>query len=299
MTAPRQVLPGVSYLVTRRCSERRFFLHPARTTSEIFLYVLAVVARRYGVLVHAFCVLSDHYHLLVTDPDAQLPAFMRDLDSLVARATNASLHRWEGFWSSAGSYSAVAHGATDDLVRKAAYVLTNPVAAGLVPRGADWPGLRSGVGQLGRAKIEAARPKLFFRERGNMPASAVLELAVPPGFSSADEFERRVAAASNEREEEFRRTRKAKGRGFLGRARVLAQDPLARAVSEEPHRKLNPSVAASDVGERVEALSLLRAFRRAYRSAWEEFRSGMRNTVFPAGTYLLRIQHGVRCAAAG
>jgi REP element-mobilizing transposase RayT len=41
--------------------------------------------------VHAWCVLSNHYHLVVTDPDARLPAFMQYLDSLVARAMNASL----------------------------------------------------------------------------------------------------------------------------------------------------------------------------------------------------------------
>jgi hypothetical protein len=45
MTPARRVLPGTSYLVTRRCSERRFFLKPCRLTNEIFLYVLAVASR--------------------------------------------------------------------------------------------------------------------------------------------------------------------------------------------------------------------------------------------------------------
>jgi REP element-mobilizing transposase RayT len=88
--AARRIVPGASYLVTRRCSERRFFLRPSRLTNEVVLYVLAVAARRFGVLVHAFCVLSNHLHLLVTDPDARLPAFMQYLDSLVARAVNAT-----------------------------------------------------------------------------------------------------------------------------------------------------------------------------------------------------------------
>jgi REP element-mobilizing transposase RayT len=60
MTAPRRILAGISYLISRRCSERRFFLRPAALTNEIFQYVLAVAAKRYGVLVHAFCVLSNH-----------------------------------------------------------------------------------------------------------------------------------------------------------------------------------------------------------------------------------------------
>jgi putative transposase len=45
MTAARRVLPGQTYLVTRRCSERRFFLRPSTVTNAIFLYALAVAAR--------------------------------------------------------------------------------------------------------------------------------------------------------------------------------------------------------------------------------------------------------------
>jgi putative transposase len=296
MTAPRQVLPGTTYLVTRRCSERRYFLRPSPKTNSIFLYVLAVAACRHGVLVHAFCVMSNHYHLLVSDPGAHLPAFMRDLDALVARATNASLGRWEGFWSSAGSYSAVAHGATEDLVRKAAYVLANPVCAGLVPHGHEWPGLRTAPEQLGSARWTAVRPNVFFREHGEMPASAELALSVPPGFRSAEEFQRVVAHATERREADARRAAQARRRGFLGRKRVLAQDPLAAPDSAEAWRQLNPQVAAGDPEERIGLLEALRGFRRSYRAALEAFRAGIRDVIFPAGTYLLRIEHGVACA---
>ncbi|ABS26525.1 protein of unknown function DUF1568 [Anaeromyxobacter sp. Fw109-5] len=115
MTAPRQVLPGTTYLVTRRCAQRQFLLRPSAVVNEVFLYVLAVAAERFGVLVHAFCVLSNHFHLVVTDPDAQLPAFEQYLDSLVARALNASLGRWEAFWAPS-SYSAVALVSPEDVL---------------------------------------------------------------------------------------------------------------------------------------------------------------------------------------
>jgi REP element-mobilizing transposase RayT len=297
MTAPRQVLPGATYLVTRRCSERRLFLRPSEVTTGIFAYVLAVAARRFGVLVHVVCVVSNHYHLLLTDPEAQLPAFMQYLDSLVARATNAALGRWEGFWSSETSYSAVAPGDTTDIVRKAAYILANPVAAGLVRTGSDWPGLWTAPDQLGSATLIAPRPKVFFRASGDMPERAELTLTVPRGFASAEEFRSLVGATLAELEEETRREMAATGRGFLGRARVLAQEPFARPAAGEPRRQLNPRVAARDKWKRIEALSRLVAFLRAYRTAWKALRSGVRDVVFPAGTYLLRIQHGVRCAA--
>jgi REP element-mobilizing transposase RayT len=121
------------------CSERRFFLRPSRTINDIFLYVLALAASRHGVLVHAFCVLSNHAHLVVTDPRGRLPAFMQYLDSLVAGSVNASLGRFEAFWATDGSYSAVEPLDADDVLAKTAYVLANPVAAGLVRRGPEWP----------------------------------------------------------------------------------------------------------------------------------------------------------------
>jgi putative transposase len=291
MTAPRQVLPGTSYLVGRRCSERRFFLRPCPVTNEIFLYVLAVAANRYAVDVHAFCVVSNHYHLIVSDPHARLPSFVQYLDSLVARATNASLGRWEGFWSSETSYSAVAHGDTGDLVRKAAYVLANPVSARLVRTG-RW----TAPEQLGTATLRARRPEVFFSATGGMPEHAELTLSVPEGFSSAEEFQRLVAAALGELEEAVRREAPTGG-GFLGRARVLAQKPTSRPAPREPRRGLSPRVAARDTWKRIEVISRLVDFVRAYRAAWAARRSGTADVVFPVGTYLLRIQHGVRCAA--
>jgi REP element-mobilizing transposase RayT len=295
MTAPRQVLPGSTYLVTRRCAQRQFLLKPSATTNGIFLYVLAVAARRFGIRVHAFCVLSNHFHLVVTDPDARLPAFEQYLDSLVARAVNASLGRWEAFWAPS-SYSAVALTTPDDIVSKAAYVLANPVAAGLVRRSREWPGLWAAPGRVAGTPLMARRPTAFFRPNGYMPESAELELTVPPGFSSSDDFRERLSSALRELEETARREVDSQGRAFLGAARVLAQRAPGRPAPGEPRRQLKPRVAARDKWKRIEALSRLREFVRAYREAWTAKRAGVRDALFPAGTYLLRILHGVPCA---
>lgn len=296
MTAPRQVLPGTTYLVTRRCAQRQLLLRPSATTNAIFLYVLAVASRRFGVRVHAYCVLSNHFHLVVTDPDARLPAFEQYLDSLVARALNASLGRWESFWAPS-SYSAVALASAEDVVAKAAYVLANPVAAGLVRRGREWPGLWSAPEGIGAATVTARRPETFFRHSGYMPALAELELSAPPGFDSREEFVHRLAEALAALEESARRELASSARGFLGAKKVLAQDPGRRPAAREPRRALNPRVAARDKWKRIEALARLVEFLAAYRRARAAFRAGARDAVFPAGTYLLRVVQGVSCEA--
>jgi REP element-mobilizing transposase RayT len=292
MTLPRQVLPGTTYLVTRRCSERRFFLKPTQTTTEIFLYVLAVAAKRHDILVHAACALSNHCHLVVTDTKGELPKFMQYLDSLVARAVNASIGRFEGFWASDGSYSAVEPLDPSDVVGKLAYVLGNPVAAGLVRRGSQWPGLWTAPEQIGAGSITARKPKVFFNPNSYMPATVELELTIPPHFASAAEFRAAVTTELRAIEE------KHQGRRFLGVARVLAQSPFARPRSGEPRFELNPRIAARDKWRRIEGLQRLTAFVEEYRRAWAALRAGAASVIFPAGTYLLRVLHGVQCAGA-
>ncbi|HEX9049014.1 MAG TPA: hypothetical protein VF841_00615 [Anaeromyxobacter sp.] len=297
MTAPRQIVAGVTYLVTRRCAQRQFLLKPSRTTNQVFLYLLALAAQRFGIRVHAFCVLSNHFHLVLTDPHALLPAFHQLLDALVARAMNASLGRWEDFWAP-GSYSAVRLVSPSDVVDKAAYVLANPVAAGLVASGSAWPGLWSAPERIGGEAFVVKRPKRFFDPKGRLPEEVTLRLTVPPGFDSAEQFRGELERGLEAREADARSRHHARG-GFLGVARVLAQKPTARPAPGEPRRALNPRVAARDKWKRIEALGRLVEFLRAYRVAWKARRAGNAGVVFPQGTYLLRVLHGVPCAGVG
>jgi REP element-mobilizing transposase RayT len=296
-TPPRRVLPGTTTFVTRRCSERRFFLRPSRETNEIVLYALALQAQRHRVLVHAFCVLSNHLHLVITDVAGRLPDFMRDLNSLIARAVNASLGRFESFWAGNSSYSSVEPLAPSDVLAKIAYVLANPVAAGLVRRSAEWPGLWSAPEQIGTT-LTVRRPQGFFDPDGYLPETVELELTAPSGFASAEEFQAQLAAELRLLEEKAQRELAAAGRRVLGVARVLAQNPFARPAPGEPRFELKPRIAARDKWKRIEGLFRLKDWERRYRSSRIRWCSGIRDVVFPAGTWLLRVMHGVQCAGA-
>lgn len=293
MTAPRQILPGVTSLVTRRCFQRHFFLRPSKSTNQLFLYLLAVASSRFGIKVHAFCVLSNHYHLVVTDPEALLPKFIQLLDALVARALNGSLGRREDFWSSA-PFSAVSLLTPGDVVDKAAYTLANPVAAGLVRSARQWPGLWSDPNSIEAAPLLVRRPDRFFDENGTLPATAALALTAPPGFSSARAFRDELLAALAQREAAAVRTRAS----FMGILKVLSQRPTECPRDKEPLRRLSPRIASRDKWRRIEALGRLKCFMQAYREAWANWQTD-KTTVFPAGTFLMRLVHGAACAGAG
>jgi REP element-mobilizing transposase RayT len=290
MSAPRQILPGRSYLVTRRCLLRHFFLRPSEVVNQVFAYVLALASRRYGVQVHAYCVLSNHVHLVLTDPHARLPAFQQFLAAFVARALNAHLGRWEYFWAPC-TYSAVALDSPEDIVAKAAYTLANPVAAGLVHAAHLWPGLWSAPGTIGTT-LRVKRPDHFFDAEGLLPEQVDLELTVPSGFSSAEEFRARLQAELSRLEQAAREEIPT----FLGATRVRAQSPFARPRPGEPRRRLSPRVAARDKWRRIELLQQLKGFLVAYREALLVWRQRKVAPLFPAGTYLMRVAHGVACA---
>ena len=139
---PRQILPGTTYLVTRRTVQRTYLVRPSPTLNQIFLYCLAYAADRYRVQVHAYCVMSNHLHLVLTDPEGNLPKFMHWLDLFVAKCVNAMLGRWEAVWVD-GSYTPVVLVGERAILDKISYTLNNPVSAGLVRFGAQWPGCRT------------------------------------------------------------------------------------------------------------------------------------------------------------
>jgi REP element-mobilizing transposase RayT len=291
------VIPGTTYLLTRRTFQRQFLLKPSNLVDNTVGYVLAVAAGRYCVLLHAVVALSNHVHIVLSDPHARLPEFCQYLDSFVARALNAAYGRWESFWAP-GSFSAVALTGNEDVVEKTAYALANPVAAGLVSSGREWPGLWSPPEAIGSSWHSFERPMHFFNEKGLMPERATVELSVPRGFE-VEAFRTLVSARLAEKELEATRTLEAEGRRFMGARRVLAQRQTDFPAPGEPRRKLNPRIAARDKWKRIEALQRLKSFLDAYRVAFAKLRAGVQGVVFPHGTYRLRVLLGVQCAGAG
>jgi putative transposase len=293
MTAPRQVLPGTTYLFTRRCFQRLFLLVPSAELTRAFGYLLAVAADRHGILVHAYCVLSNHYHLVITDPYGQVPRFAQELNANLARYLNATYRRCESVWAP-GSYSAVALKDDEAVVEKAAYALANPVAAGLVEHGKLWPGLWSSPAWVGMGRV-FERPDFFFDEDGELPDEAVLELVPPRGFS-AESFRESLEVQVAEKERQASRTKDGGRRRFLGVEKVLRQRWWQHPGGEQPMGALDPKVAAMDRWKRIEALEQARDWLEAYRAAFEKFRAGARDAVFPPGTWQMCVSLGAAVA---
>ena len=285
-------------MVTRRCSQRQFLLRPSELVNQVFLYCMACALECSGVQVVAFVALSNHYHAIVIDVEGRLPEFMACLNRLVGKCVNTSLDRFETLWSSE-PYSAVRLETKDDQWEKILYVLSNPTAAGLVPSLSQWPGASSDPRGFGGAPIAVQRPEVYFRADGLMPETAKLELTVPEAFSDLTprQFGTRLAKGLAARQGEHAAALDAEGRTFLGREAVLRQSPFDAPVSVTTGGMgLNPRVACRDKWRRIEALGRLKEFLDAYRVAWLDFKQGVKEVVFPAGTYWMCRHAGLPAA---
>jgi putative transposase len=265
---PRRILPGETYLLTRRCCQRTFRLRPSPETNRIFAYCLAFAAMRTGVLIHAACVMSNHHHLVVTDAFGLLPNFLRELHRLTAKALNASQGQWENLW--AGEPCNVVRLVTDeDIEDKIAYVVANPIAAGLVEKPEDWPGLLT----WGSAALHVKRPDAYFRKDGTCPPALTLRIEPPRNRetepplarsqSSLDRIRRLVADKVAAAHQALR----AAGRRFLEKAAALTSSLAQHARSDEQRFRTIPTFAARQRDVRDHLRRVEQTFRECYRAA--------------------------------
>lgn len=296
MTRPRQVLPEKTYMVTRNCSQRQFFLRPCDEINQLFLYSLAVASQRYDIRIHAFVVLSNHFHIILHDRCAKLPRAMLWIDGVIARALNAFHRRAENFFAP-GSYSRVELTADEDILEKMVYVLANPVAAGLVSRGSEWPGVRSTTLRGGRVRLTIERPKAFFSPRSRLPEKAELVVERPSAFEdlSDEEFGELFDGRVERHEAELARAQAREGRKPLGPKRIKAQRFTSKPSKPREKGGIDPQVAGRDKWRRIEKLRELGEWIVEYHAARLRFCAGERRVLFPAGTYWLRIHYRVRC----
>ncbi|MDH3623597.1 MAG: transposase [Myxococcales bacterium] len=297
MTQPRFVLAGDTVMVTRRTLRRHHLFRPDPAIRQLYLYALAVCAKQFGILVHAVTLMSTHEHLVITDPNRRLPEFLRDLHRLVSLGAKV-IRKWEGpIWDHEKS-SVVRLLTEQAMIEKLAYVMANPVKAGLVAHARDWPGITVLPHELGRRTLVIERPRVFFSpDNEKWPDTVELTLTLPPTLERSYPAQEVREAVNEELERQERQARaevKARGWRVLGAGRVRRLSPYRRATSFELLRDRNPTFAVGRGQRKVffQAVAELRGFRCAYRQALEQWRAGLRGVVFPQGTWWMCQVHG-------
>ena len=158
LTRLRRIREGSIYLVTKKTNDDRFLLLPDGTVNQVLLYLLLRKLKKYGLRLHAFVVMSNHLHLVVTDVRGTLPKFMREFLGETGKAVKIGIDTTCRIWSP-DRYSAVELLDRDAVIRAITYCQTNPTEAGLtLPK--DWPGLTSANYRFGE-RLTANKPRVM------------------------------------------------------------------------------------------------------------------------------------------
>lgn len=134
--ALRIEFPGAYYHITSRGNARAdIYLDDA--CRRYFLSLLKQVCERYRWFCHAYCLMDNHYHLLIETADSNLSKGMRHLNGVYTQWVNRT-HRRVGHLFQ-GRYKAILIDSDDYLLELSRYIVLNPVRARMCYEAADWP----------------------------------------------------------------------------------------------------------------------------------------------------------------
>ena len=131
----RPLAAGLIYHVTARGNAKAATFRTG-ADYEVFLSGLAVAQHLDGLLCHAYCLMENHYHLLVETPRANLDDAMQRLNGTYAMRFNRSHERTGHVFQ--GRYGAKLITDDDYALTVVRYIAANPVQAGLCAMPEDW-----------------------------------------------------------------------------------------------------------------------------------------------------------------
>ncbi len=265
-----------------------FLLRPDAGITDALLYCVAVCANKHGVLIHAFTVMDNHYHQQITDIRGNRPDFVAEMNSLMARCIKhfrgtAGRPMKGPVWEPDKTYGRMLLDSEPAMVKSLAYIGANPVAAGLAQRPQDWRGFLSTPEHMVGRQIVLKRPSFLPR---SLPSTTTLTFCVPPSVEHARQafvatVKKELDAVCKAHLERMRRLK----RRFGDVRKRLAASPFSSPVTAGKKTTINPKFRGGDATGIKQAKKKIVEWLRAYRTAFEAYRAGRHDTVWPLGTW--------------
>lgn len=136
MTRPLRIeFKGAVYHITSRGNAKQAIFLDEKDFTD-FLRVLCSVVKRYHFILHTFCLMKNHYHLLIETPYGNLSKGMRQLNGLYTQRFNQRHQRVGHLFQ--GRYQAILVDKDNYLLELCRYILLNPLRAKIVKDPKDW-----------------------------------------------------------------------------------------------------------------------------------------------------------------
>ena len=137
--------PCAHYHVTARGNERKDVFKSERDRDK-FLFYLESAVLRYGAVIHSYCLMNNHYHLLLETPSGNLSQIMQHINGAYTNYFNAKRKRSGHLFQ--GRYKAILVEADEYALELSRYIHLNPVraSASVVPDEYRWSSYRDFIG---------------------------------------------------------------------------------------------------------------------------------------------------------
>jgi putative transposase len=137
MARPLRIeLSGGLYHVTSR-GDRREDIYFSEDDRRAWLEVFGQVCERFNWVCHAYCQMTNHYHIVVETPEGNLSQGMRQLNGVYTQRVNRTHGRVGHVFQ--GRFKGILVEKDAYLLELSRYVVLNPVRAGMVADCRDWP----------------------------------------------------------------------------------------------------------------------------------------------------------------
>jgi putative transposase len=183
---PRLTVPGYPHHIIQRGNNRQS-IFATSADYETLLALLEEHARKSGVAIHAYVLMSNHFHLLATpDTAAGIPEMMQSVGRRYVRYFNQRQGRTGTLWE--GRYRSTLIQAERYLLACMAYIDLNPVRAGMAEAVGEYP-WSSYSHYVGRRNDRLISPHSIYWELGNTPFAREAAYAglVHSGISAAEQ----------------------------------------------------------------------------------------------------------------
>ncbi|NMM80141.1 transposase [Acidovorax sp. SRB_14] len=163
---PRLTLPGYPHHIIQRGNNRQM-IFADKQDFETMLALLTESAQKFGVAVHAYVLMDNHFHLLATPSTAEaLPLMMQAVGRSYVRTFNQRHGRSGTLWE--GRYRSTLIETERYLLACMVYLDLNPVRAGRVAQPGAWP-WSSHAHHLGQRSDKLVTPHALYWALGNTP----------------------------------------------------------------------------------------------------------------------------------
>jgi putative transposase len=144
--ALRIEFPGAFYHITSRGNEKKDIFR-SRKDRERFLFYIESAAKRYSAAVHTYCLMTNHYHLLLETPHGNLSGIMQYLNGAYTTYFNVKRKRSGHLFQ--GRFKSIVVDADEYAMELSCYIHLNPVRAGIVgkPDEHQWSSYRAYIGE--------------------------------------------------------------------------------------------------------------------------------------------------------